>query len=113
MEWPGRRAVELASECSGVGSRQVDVSSPYVCVDGTPVKTPRFIVMKVTIEPASSVPSLHMVHRAPPTCCAPFTDKAALEDGRPFGRTRCGAELPRANLQEWDADAPRQCLQSL
>ena len=48
-----------------------------------------------------------------PDVFAPFTDKAALEDGRPFGRTRCGAELPRANLQEWDADAPRQCLQSL
>ena len=42
-----------------------------------------------------------------------FTDNALREEGRPFGRTRCGAELPRANLQEWDADAPRQCLQSL
>jgi hypothetical protein len=29
VEWPGRRAVEPASECSGVGSRQVDVSSPW------------------------------------------------------------------------------------
>lgn len=78
-------------------------------LSGTPVKHREFIVTKVTLEPASSVPSSHWF--TGPRRQTPFTDNA--KRGRPFGRTRCGAELPRANLQEWDADAPRQCLQSL